>query len=232
MSFKEGDFVEVEYSAWRAVDNALLSTTDAKKAKEGDIYDEKAHYGPVLVVLGSNGVVKGLDREIRLLKIGETKKFTLKPEEAFGNRDEQLVRVIPLSEFREQKIEPYPGMRLNMDNMSVTVKSVSSGRVTVDANPPEAGQDITYELKVVKLVEAEKDRIASLASTFHISPTDISINGGVVSVTFGEKVVKNYDYFLAKANLIAASFTYIKGANKFEIKEEYLKPEEPKEEKK
>ncbi len=43
MSFKDGDFLEVEYSAWRVADETLLSTSDEKRAKDAKMYDEKAH---------------------------------------------------------------------------------------------------------------------------------------------------------------------------------------------
>ena len=88
MAFNDGDFVEVEYSLWSVADNGLMSTTDEKKAKEAGIYEKEAHYGPALVIIGSGSVVRGLDKALRAMSLNEQKKFTFKPEEAFGERDE------------------------------------------------------------------------------------------------------------------------------------------------
>ena len=108
MAFKDGDFLEVEYSAWTAADSSLISTTDEKKAKDANIFDEHTHYGPVLIVLGSNGVIKGLDKALREINVNDLKKMTFSPEEAFGERMPDLVRIMPVAEFRKRDIDPYP----------------------------------------------------------------------------------------------------------------------------
>src|SRR5271155_2192434 len=122
MVFKDGDFLEVEYSAWTVADNGLISTTDEKKAKDGNIYDEHMRYGPILVVIGSNSVIKGLDKALRDMTLNDTKKLTFKPEEAFGDRAPELVRVMPIAEFRKRDMDPYPGMQVNIDNATAIVK--------------------------------------------------------------------------------------------------------------
>jgi FKBP-type peptidyl-prolyl cis-trans isomerase 2 len=229
MAFKEGDFLEVEYSAWRTADNQLLSTTDKAKAETAGIYQKEIKYGPVLVVLGSGGIVKGVDNALRGMSLNEVKKVTLKPADAFGERNENLVRVMPLSEFKKRDIDPYPGMRVNLDEATATVKSVNSGRVVVDANHPEAGAEITYEVKVVKHIADEKEKIKSLGRTYGVEPEKITITQGTAELAYGEKVQKNYDYFVGKASLLASMFTYLDSIKKVEVKEEYAKPSEKQE---
>ncbi len=68
MAFKEGDFLEIEYTVSDAEDKKVLATTDQKRAKEAGILNEKMQYGPVVVVIGAPGVLKGLDRELRTRK--------------------------------------------------------------------------------------------------------------------------------------------------------------------
>lgn len=226
MSFKDGDFLEVEYSAWTASDNGLISTTDEKKAKDGNIYDKTIHYGPVLVVLGSNSVIKGLDKALREMNLSEQKKLTFKPDEAFGERMADLVRVMPLSDFKKRDIDPYPGMQVNIDNMPVIVKNVNSGRVIVDANHPYAGQEIIYEIKIIKHLTAEKEKVKSLGKTYNVEPSEVDQKEKVVEIKYNHSVKKNADYFVGKANLIASVFTYFKEIEKVKVEEEYLKPKE------
>ena len=232
MTFKDGDFLEIEYSAWAAADGRMISTTDEKSAKAAGIYNEKARYGPVLVIIGSNSVIKGLDREIRAMSAGESRKMTFKPEDAFGDRRQDLVRIMPLSEFRKRDMDPYPGMQVDIDNTTATVKSITSGRVTVDMNHPYAGQEITYEVKVIKTLDSGKDRLAALGRTYGVEPTSSETEGDSMSVRYADGVRKNADYFIGKANMIASVFTYFKGIKKVEVTEEYLRPEESSESKK
>ena len=67
MSFNEGDFVKIDYSAWRASDNTLVFTTDKKKAEENDIYDEHSKYEPQLVIIGKNTMVKAVDKSDKIV---------------------------------------------------------------------------------------------------------------------------------------------------------------------
>lgn len=227
MAFKEGDFLEIEYTVWDAADNKVIGTTDPKMAKEADLFDERVKYGPVLFIIGSSGVIKGMDREIRGMAVNETKKFTLKPEEAFGERIEDLVRVMPMSEFRNREINPYPGMQINLDNMTAIVKSVSAGRVVVDANHPYAGKNVIYEVRVIKQLTGDKDKVNALSGSYGLSP-DVTATSDKIELKFGSAVQKNADYFVAKASLVASLFSYFKGAKEVDVKEEYIRPAEDK----
>ena len=226
MTFKDGDFLEVEYSAWTAADSKLIATTDEKRAKDAGLYDEHARYGPVLVVLGSNSVIKGLDRSLREMGVNDTRKMTFKPNEAFGDRNPDLVRVMPLADFRKRDINPYPGMQVEIDNATVVVKSVNSGRVIIDANHPYAGQEITYEIKVIKEISQNPERIRVLGKNYNVEPTAIDIKEKTLQIKFGNEVKKNADYFVGKANLVASAFTYLKELEKINVEEEYLRPKE------
>jgi len=224
MAFKDGDFVEIEYNAWNAVDNSLIISTDEKKAKEAGIYDEKARYGPVLIILGSRSTINGLDRELHNMNVGESKKFTFKPEEAFGERDESLVKVMPLSEFRRRDINPYVGMSVDIDNIPAVVKSVNSGRVVVDANHPYAGRELIYEVKVVKQLSSDSDKIMSLARAYNIEPSNIDAQESSIRISFGKDVSKDANYFVNKASLVAAIFNYFKSVTSVNVNEEYVRP--------
>ncbi len=232
MAFKDGEFLEIEYTAKDAQSGATLATTDEAAAKQAEIYDEHVRYGPVLVVIGSNAVVKGLERELKGMDIGENRSFVLKPEDAFGERNENLVKVMKESDFKQQNLRPYPGMRLNIDNAPATVKSVGSGRVVVDMNHPDAGKSITYEVKIIKKIEKEEEKIEKLSQTYGLNPTSVKAESTEAEIYFDNKVRKDSDYFINKASSLAAIFTYLKDVKRVVVKEEYLNlAEEKKDEK-
>ncbi len=226
MAFEDGDFLEIEFSEWNASDNRLVSTTDESKAKEAGIYSKDASYGPALVVLGSSGAIKGLDRELRGMSAGETKKFTFAPADAFGERDEGLVRVMPLSAFRAREIEPYVGLRVDIDGTSAIVKSVNSGRVVVDGNHPYAGKSIVYEVRIARNITDDKEKIDALGRSYGAEPTGTEVKGGMAEMSFDDSVRKDTDYFINKAGVIASVFANLKGIDRVVVREEYARPKD------
>lgn len=228
MAFKDGDFLEIEYTARSASDDRIVSTTDKAKAEAAGIYNKSNDYGPVLVILGSNGVIKGLDTALRAMSLSETKKFTFKPQEAFGERNEDLVRVMPLSDFKKRDIVPYPGMQVNLDNVTAMVRSVNSGRVVVDANHPMAGKELEYEVKVVSNLTTDESKVNALGKTYGAKPDSVAVKDKTVVVNYGDAFAKNADYFVGKANMIAALFTYVKSIDAVKVEEDYKRPQEQK----
>ena len=92
----------------------------------------------------------------------ETKNIVLEPAHAFGERNPQLIRVLPLSEFTKNKVSPIPGTIVNANDMLGKVQSVSGGRVRVDFNPDLAGKKVEYEIKVVEHYTEAKAQLDAL----------------------------------------------------------------------
>ncbi len=224
MTFNDGDFLKIEYDAWRSADNALVYTTDEKKAKENDLYNKEVKYGPQLAIVGKRNVIEGLDKVLKGMAINESKKVVLEPSEAFGERDPQLMQVMSINEFRKRDIVPYPGMQVDLDGTTAVVKSVNSGRVLVDANHPLAGEKLTYEVKVVAKIDAENEKVKALSEYYNLVPEKVEINGANVTVEYGSNVNKDANYFVSKSRFVASAFTYLDKVAKVYIKEEYDKP--------
>ena len=225
MGFENGEFLEVEFSIWRSVDNELLSTTDEAKAKEAGIYESEARYGASLVVLGSGDMLPNVEKELKAMKEGDVKRFTLKPEEAFGNRNEDLIRVMPLSEFKKHDLNPHPGMQINLDGVRAVVKSVNSGRVVVDANPPEAGNSITYEIKIVKSITTDEGKIGSILKTHRISYNKVSMSKDSAELEIGHNAVNNPNYYARLSGTVSDILKYINSVSNVRVIEEYKRDE-------
>ena len=223
MSLKDGDFVKIEYTAWRAADNQIVYTTDEKKAKESGVYYESAKYGPQLVVVGKSNVIKGLYEALKGMNISELKKIELEPVRAFGERDQNLVRVMPLADFKNRDMAPYPGMQLDLDGVIATVKSVNGGRVMVDANHPLAGEKLIYEVRVVSKLEKDDEKVKELAESYSFKPKSIKIEGGSVIVEVDKDTEKNSEYFVNKSTFVNMLLRDMENVQKVEVKEEYTR---------
>ncbi|OIO21933.1 hypothetical protein AUJ17_00190 [Candidatus Micrarchaeota archaeon CG1_02_47_40] len=121
-----------------------------------------------LIILGTGQMIPKLEGALLKMKEGEEKEVPLSSSEAFGERNQNLVRVIPQSTFEKQKIAPYPGLALSLNNAFARVKSVNSGRVMVDFNHPLAGEKLTYTLKLEKRLSGRDEKLKALLLDFGV----------------------------------------------------------------
>jgi len=157
---KKKDFIELEFLGKNLLNNEIFDTNVLEEAKKinPDIKDVR----PLVICIGQEMVVKGLDEFLDGKEIGKKYNLKLTPDKAFGKRDPKLIRLIPMKVFLEQKIYPQPGMTLALDNSLVKVVSVSGGRVMVDFNNPVAGKDIEYEFTIKKIISDDKEKVKAL----------------------------------------------------------------------
>ncbi|PVU69814.1 peptidylprolyl isomerase [Sulfolobus sp. SCGC AB-777_L09] len=161
--FKDKDFVYIDYVARVKDTGEVFDTTIEEEAKKSNIYNAETKYGPKLVILGEHNIIPGLEEALYQMSVGEEKEIEIPPEKAYGNRDPTKVKTVSLGELRKQGVNPYPNMIIRLSNGSyAVVKSVSGGRVILDLNHPLAGKTLVYKVKVVKVLENEKDKINAL----------------------------------------------------------------------
>src|SRR3989338_7882631 len=144
---KKYDFVEIEYTGKLREDGAIFDTTDEKVAKEHNLHSH-SDYGPVVICVGEEQLLKGIDKSLEGKGIGDEYDADIRPEDAFGSKDARLIQLIPTNKFKQQKIQPMQGMQLNIDGMLGIVKTVSGGRTLVDFNHPLAGKELSYKIKI------------------------------------------------------------------------------------
>ena len=226
MAFNDGDFVKVDYSAWRVADNKLIYTTMRKVAEENNDVDKDARYVPQLIVIGKGNAIRGVEAAVRGMSVNETKKVEIAPSDAFGEKDPSLIKVMSLSDFKKRDINPYAGMQLDIDGSVATIKSVNSGRVVVDGNHPLAGEKMLYEIKVVENVVKDEDRIKALAETYNLTTDSVTISNGTARVVFGEKLEKDSKYLINKSDFVNAVLRYMEKIAKITVEEEHVRKKE------
>ena len=185
MAIKQNDFIEIDYTGTVKEDNMIFDTTDEKTAKDNDIHNEEMTYGPVIICVGEKQVIKGLDEWIVGKDAGEY-DVSLKPEDAFGRKDAKLLKLIPTNVFFKQQINPVPGLQVNMDGVVGTIKTVSGGRTFVDFNHPLSGKEVSYHVKVHRIVTDDKEKLESIAKLqFGSKRTKVEIKEDVAEIDIG-----------------------------------------------
>ena len=186
---KKYDFVEIEYTGKLKEEGIIFDTTMEKVAKENGIYDKHSDYAPLTICVGENHILKGLEDQLIGKEVGKDFTIDISSENAFGKKDARLIQLIPFSRFRQQKIQPFPGLQLNIDGVFGVVKTVSGGRCLVDFNHPLSGKDLIYTVKVHRIVEDKKEMISCLIKMhFHIKDAEIEINDGSAEITLKQAV--------------------------------------------
>jgi FKBP-type peptidyl-prolyl cis-trans isomerase SlyD len=178
MSVNSGDFVKISYTG-KLENGDVFDTTDAEVAKQHGIYAEGIDYSPVVIVVGESMVVKGLDEDLVGRNVGYKGTVVVPPEKAFGQRNPELVEVVPTRRFEKR---PVPGMRVTVDNKTGTVESVIGGRVRVDFNVPYAGKTITYDYTLEESIDDPKSKIKGLIQYYLHKDFPVSIKRGIIRI--------------------------------------------------
>jgi len=162
MPFEKGDFVLIDYVG-RVVDTGeVFDTTIEEVVKKEGIYREGRIYEPMLVVIGEGWILKALEESLLDLELNKTAHIEIPPEKAFGNRDPDKVKLYPLRYLRAQGITPQVGMQVEVGGRLATIRTIGSGRVTLDFNPPLAGKTLAYDVTVKKKLTTVEEKVSAL----------------------------------------------------------------------
>jgi FKBP-type peptidyl-prolyl cis-trans isomerase 2 len=176
------DFIELEFIGKNVSNNEIFDTNILEEAKK--INPKIIEVKPLVICIGEGFVVKGLDDFLEGKEVGKKYNLKLTAEKAFGKRNPQMVRLIPMKIFLQQKIYPQPGMTLALDNSLVKVVNVSGGRVMVDFNNPLAGKDIEYDFTIKKIVTDNKEKTDAFTKFLLGQSFDFDIDEKTKKITF------------------------------------------------
>ena len=121
---------------------------------DGTVFDSSEGRDPIEFEMGSGALIPGFEVAVAEMEIDEIKSVTIPCEEAYGEVNEEMVGQIPRSNLPED-IEPEIGMVLSMQSsegdMPVRIVALDEDQLTLDANHPLAGQNLTFELTLVEV---------------------------------------------------------------------------------
>jgi FKBP-type peptidyl-prolyl cis-trans isomerase 2 len=137
---QKGDTVTVHYTG---------------KLADGTVFDTSYDRHPMKFTLGKGQLIAGFEKAVVGMSAGEKKTVVIPPAEAYGPRQENAVVEMERKSMPQNFI-PQVGQRLELTqeddtNILVTVTSVTDSTITVDANHPLAGKDLTFDIEVVSV---------------------------------------------------------------------------------
>ncbi len=137
---KDGDTVRVHYTG---------------TLEDGTVFDSSVEREPLEFTLGEGTLITGFEEAVKGMQVGQSITVTIPAEEAYGPYLDDLVLVIERDQLPED-LDPEVGQQLQMQQTSdrtilVIVTDVSETTITVDANHPLAGKDLTFEIELVEI---------------------------------------------------------------------------------
>ncbi len=137
---KAGDNVKVHYTG---------------KLDDGTVFDSSAEREPLQFSLGSGNVIPGFEEAIVGMAPGESKTATIPPDQAYGPQREELVITVEKEQIpTDLSVEIGQQLQISQNNgqvIPVIVTDVSDSKVTLDANHPLAGQQLTFDIELVEV---------------------------------------------------------------------------------
>lgn len=137
---KPGDTVSVHYTG---------------KLDDGTVFDSSEGGSPLEFAIGSGNVIPGFEQAVVGMSPGDSKTTTIPSDDAYGPYYEERVLVVerqqippdlPVDIGSQLQIQQQGGMVI-----PVVITDVTEAEVTLDANHPLAGEDLTFEIRLVSI---------------------------------------------------------------------------------
>ena len=123
---------------------------------DGTLFDSSLDRDPVEFTLGAGQVIPGFEQAVVGMSPGESKTVEVPADQAYGPYREELVQEIDRELVPEDlKLEVGQQLALRLSpgrSIRVTVTKLTESKVTLDANHPLAGKDLTFDLQLVEIV--------------------------------------------------------------------------------
>jgi peptidylprolyl isomerase len=137
---KRGDTVHVHYRG----------TLD-----DGTEFDSSSGSDPIVFTIGSGQVIPGFENAIEGMATGDKKTERIDVGNAYGRRRDELVFTVGRDQMPDDSdVEVGDMLQVGFpdgSNATVQVAAVDEQSVTLDANHPLAGKDLTFELELVSI---------------------------------------------------------------------------------
>ena len=133
---KQGDKVQVHYTG---------------TLNDGTVFDSSEGREPLEFTIGEGQIIPGFENGIKEMKLNQEKTIKINPENAYGERNNQLIISIPRDKFPKE-IEVNGRLALKGpqgQNIPAVIKEINDNDVKIDLNHPLAGKELTFKVKVV-----------------------------------------------------------------------------------
>ena len=139
-TIKNGDTVKVHYTG--TLDN-------------GEVFDSSLQRDPLQFTLGQGQLIPGFEKAVIGLGVGDVTTANIPSAEAYGEHNPQMEVTVEKAQLPEG-MTPEVGMQLQLNQpdgqpIPCVITKIEGEMVTIDANHPLAGKDLTFNIEIVEI---------------------------------------------------------------------------------
>lgn len=133
------------------------------KNNEGIILDTSEGREPLVYLHGVGSLIPGLENKLEGKAAGESMNIIIQPEDAYGKRNDNLVRIVEKSGFQGDE-EMQEGMRVQLETDQgpaiAVITKIEGEEVTLDLNHPLADMELHFDIELVDIRDANPEEIS------------------------------------------------------------------------
>ncbi len=143
--------------------NNIVEINYTLKDNESNILDSSEGQEPLAYIHGIGNLIPGLENALEGKEKGDKIQTKIKPEDAYGVRDENLLETVSLKQFENQddvkegiqfQIETNDGVKM------ATITNISGDDVSIDMNHPLADIELNFDVEVISIREASEEELS------------------------------------------------------------------------
>lgn len=126
------------------------------RLQDGSVFDTSVERDPLEFTIGGGNIIAGFEAAVIGMTPGDQKTETIPATEAYGEYRDELVQNVEKSMFpSDMDVEVGQQLQLTQDDrppLVVQVAAITDEAVTLDANHPLAGKELTFDIELVEIV--------------------------------------------------------------------------------
>lgn len=143
-------------------DNKVVQMHYQLTDENGTVIDTSAGHEPLTYIQGVGNIITGLEKQLAGKSAGDKVKAVVEPGEGYGERNENLIQIVPKSGFQGDE-ELTVGMQVQVGTQEgqaiASVTKIEGEDVTLDMNHPLAGETLNFDVEVVSVRDATKEEL-------------------------------------------------------------------------
>ena len=147
-----------------SVQNNVVVSMEYTLQVDGEEIDSSKGQEPLQFLVGHGNIISGLEREMMGMKVGDSKDVVIQPADGYGVFDEQAFMDVPRGEFPKD-MPLQEGLELSVRDDSgqsryARIDTIEDDNVTLNFNHPLAGDELHFNVKVVRLREPTAEELS------------------------------------------------------------------------
>jgi FKBP-type peptidyl-prolyl cis-trans isomerase SlyD len=145
--------------------HAVVTMNYSLKNSEGTLLDSSEGREPLVYLHGVGGLVPGLETKLEGKVKGDNVEAIVAPEDAYGSRRDDLLKVVSKSGFQGEGGETIQvGMQVQLDTEHgpaiASITKIEGEDVTLDLNHPLADMTLHFNVDIVDVREGTEEEIS------------------------------------------------------------------------